>query len=81
MNVFSREMKQRQKDWAAQLQDSQQYDYLRQEVSPTHTPVRFSVSLFLQLYFNRNFNNKHNTRRTRCTTVFQIITQCKSMYK
>uniref|UniRef100_A0A3B4GGR5 Arginine-hydroxylase NDUFAF5, mitochondrial n=1 Tax=Pundamilia nyererei TaxID=303518 RepID=A0A3B4GGR5_9CICH len=63
MNVFSREMKQRQKDWAAQLQDSQQYDYLRQEVSPTHTPV----SLFLQLYFNRNFNNKHNTRRTRCT--------------
>uniref|UniRef100_A0A3B4GF57 Arginine-hydroxylase NDUFAF5, mitochondrial n=1 Tax=Pundamilia nyererei TaxID=303518 RepID=A0A3B4GF57_9CICH len=32
MNVFSREMKQRQKDWAAQLQDSQQYDYLRQEV-------------------------------------------------
>lgn len=43
MNVFSREMKQRQKDWAAQLQDSQQYDYLRQEVSPTHTPVRFSV--------------------------------------
>lgn len=32
MNVFSREMKQRQKDWAAQLQDSQQYDYLREEV-------------------------------------------------
>ncbi|XP_025764206.1 arginine-hydroxylase NDUFAF5, mitochondrial isoform X3 [Oreochromis niloticus] len=31
MNVFSREMKQRQKDWAAQLQDSQQYDYLREE--------------------------------------------------
>lgn len=33
MNVFNREMKKRQKKWAASLQDSQQYDYLREEVS------------------------------------------------
>ncbi|XP_078805179.1 arginine-hydroxylase NDUFAF5, mitochondrial isoform X1 [Oryzias latipes] len=30
--VFNREMKKRQKDWAASLQDGQQYDYLRDEV-------------------------------------------------
>ncbi|KAK2817590.1 hypothetical protein Q5P01_025781 [Channa striata] len=32
MNVFNREMKKRQKDWAARLQDGHQYDYLRDEV-------------------------------------------------
>ncbi|KAM4750222.1 LOW QUALITY PROTEIN: arginine-hydroxylase NDUFAF5, mitochondrial [Anableps anableps] len=32
MNVFNREMKRRQKNWAAVLQDSHQYDYLRDEV-------------------------------------------------
>uniref|UniRef100_A0A3Q3QDM1 Arginine-hydroxylase NDUFAF5, mitochondrial n=1 Tax=Monopterus albus TaxID=43700 RepID=A0A3Q3QDM1_MONAL len=33
VNVFNREMKKRQKNWAASLQDSHQYDYLRDEVS------------------------------------------------
>ncbi|MEQ2266988.1 NADH dehydrogenase [ubiquinone] 1 alpha subcomplex assembly factor 5 [Xenotaenia resolanae] len=32
MNVFNREMKKRQKNWAAVLQDGHQYDYLRDEV-------------------------------------------------
>ncbi|XP_054882551.1 arginine-hydroxylase NDUFAF5, mitochondrial-like [Poeciliopsis prolifica] len=32
MNVFNREMKRRQKNWAAVLLDGQQYDYLREEV-------------------------------------------------
>uniref|UniRef100_A0A3B4WAQ8 Arginine-hydroxylase NDUFAF5, mitochondrial n=1 Tax=Seriola lalandi dorsalis TaxID=1841481 RepID=A0A3B4WAQ8_SERLL len=32
MNVFNREMKKRQKNWAATLQDGHQYDYLRDEV-------------------------------------------------
>ncbi|GAA6225664.1 NADH dehydrogenase [ubiquinone] 1 alpha subcomplex assembly factor 5 [Lates japonicus] len=32
MNVFNREMKKRQKNWAASLQDGHQYDYLRDEV-------------------------------------------------
>ncbi|XP_069024177.1 arginine-hydroxylase NDUFAF5, mitochondrial [Embiotoca jacksoni] len=32
MNVFNREMKKRQKNWAACQQDSHQYDYLRDEV-------------------------------------------------
>lgn len=32
MNVFNREMKKRQKNWAASLQDGHQYDYLRAEV-------------------------------------------------
>lgn len=32
MNVFNRQMKRRQKNWAASLQDGQQYDYLRDEV-------------------------------------------------
>ncbi|XP_051237291.1 arginine-hydroxylase NDUFAF5, mitochondrial isoform X1 [Dicentrarchus labrax] len=32
MNVFNREMKKRQKNWAGSLQDGQQYDYLRDEV-------------------------------------------------
>uniref|UniRef100_A0A1A7XNP8 Arginine-hydroxylase NDUFAF5, mitochondrial n=1 Tax=Iconisemion striatum TaxID=60296 RepID=A0A1A7XNP8_9TELE len=32
MNVFNREMKRKQKNWAASLQDSHQYDYLRNEV-------------------------------------------------
>ncbi|XP_033479264.1 arginine-hydroxylase NDUFAF5, mitochondrial isoform X1 [Epinephelus lanceolatus] len=32
MNVFNREMKRRQKNWAASLQDGHQFDYLRDEV-------------------------------------------------
>ncbi|XP_059187083.1 arginine-hydroxylase NDUFAF5, mitochondrial [Centropristis striata] len=32
MNVFNREMKKRQKNWAASLRDGHQYDYLRDEV-------------------------------------------------
>uniref|UniRef100_A0A7N6C2J7 Arginine-hydroxylase NDUFAF5, mitochondrial n=1 Tax=Anabas testudineus TaxID=64144 RepID=A0A7N6C2J7_ANATE len=32
MNVFNRDMKKRQKNWAATLQDGNQYDYLRDEV-------------------------------------------------
>uniref|UniRef100_A0A1A8MAZ6 Arginine-hydroxylase NDUFAF5, mitochondrial n=3 Tax=Nothobranchius TaxID=28779 RepID=A0A1A8MAZ6_9TELE len=32
MNVFNREMKRKQKSWAASLPDSHQYDYLRDEV-------------------------------------------------
>ncbi|XP_035515588.1 arginine-hydroxylase NDUFAF5, mitochondrial [Morone saxatilis] len=32
MNVFNREMKKRQKNWASSLQDGHQYDYLRDEV-------------------------------------------------
>nr|XP_020516097.2 arginine-hydroxylase NDUFAF5, mitochondrial-like [Labrus bergylta] len=32
MNVFNREMKKRQKNWAASLQDGHHYDYLRDEV-------------------------------------------------
>lgn len=32
MNVFNREMKRRQRNWAASLQDGHQYDYLRDEV-------------------------------------------------
>ncbi|KAM4583667.1 arginine-hydroxylase NDUFAF5, mitochondrial isoform 1-T2 [Odontesthes bonariensis] len=32
MNVFNRDMKKRQKNWAASLQDAHQYDYLRDEV-------------------------------------------------
>ncbi|XP_037328016.2 arginine-hydroxylase NDUFAF5, mitochondrial [Pungitius pungitius] len=32
INVFNRDMKKRQKDWAAALRDGHQYDYLRDEV-------------------------------------------------
>ncbi|XP_034053277.1 LOW QUALITY PROTEIN: arginine-hydroxylase NDUFAF5, mitochondrial-like [Gymnodraco acuticeps] len=32
MNVFNREMKRRQKNWAASLREGNQYDYLRDEV-------------------------------------------------
>lgn len=32
MNVFDRNMKRKQKNWAAALQDAEQYDYLRTEV-------------------------------------------------
>lgn len=32
MNIFNREMKRRQKDWAASLQHTKQFDYLREEV-------------------------------------------------
>ncbi|CAJ1052800.1 arginine-hydroxylase NDUFAF5%2C mitochondrial-like [Xyrichtys novacula] len=32
MNVFNREMKKKQKNWAASLQDGHQFDYLRDEV-------------------------------------------------
>lgn len=33
MNVFNREMKKKQKNWAASLEDGHQYDYLRDEVT------------------------------------------------
>lgn len=32
MNVFNREMKKRQRNWAASQKDGHQYDYLRDEV-------------------------------------------------
>lgn len=38
MNVFNREMKKKQKNWAASLQDGHQYDYLRDQVPPGQTP-------------------------------------------
>ena len=38
MNVFDREMKRRQRKWAASLQGSQQFDYLRDEVMPSISP-------------------------------------------
>lgn len=37
MNVFNREMKKRQKNWSASLQDGNQYDYLRDEVCHSTT--------------------------------------------
>lgn len=33
MNVFNREMKKKQKNWAASLEDGHQYDYLRDQVT------------------------------------------------
>lgn len=33
MDVFDRQMKKKQKDWAASLEDGHQYDYLRDEVT------------------------------------------------
>ena len=38
MNVFDREMKRRQRKWAASLQGSQQFDYLRDEVMTSISP-------------------------------------------
>uniref|UniRef100_A0A8C6NI71 Arginine-hydroxylase NDUFAF5, mitochondrial n=1 Tax=Nothobranchius furzeri TaxID=105023 RepID=A0A8C6NI71_NOTFU len=40
MNVFNREMKRKQKSWAASLPDSHQYDYLRDEVRGHRSPGR-----------------------------------------
>lgn len=37
MNVFDRTMKRKQKEWAASLQDSDKYDYLRDEVCVDYT--------------------------------------------
>lgn len=46
VNVFNREMKKRQKNWAASLQDGGLYDYLRDEVrhgAPSPAPLCLSV--------------------------------------
>lgn len=42
--MFNREMKRRQKNWAAVLQDGHQYDYLREEVKLEFGSVRDSGS-------------------------------------
>uniref|UniRef100_A0A8C4ZMR3 Arginine-hydroxylase NDUFAF5, mitochondrial n=1 Tax=Gadus morhua TaxID=8049 RepID=A0A8C4ZMR3_GADMO len=52
MNVFDREMKRRQRKWAASLQGSQQFDYLRDEVMPSISP-QVQGSPFLS--FSRTF--------------------------
>lgn len=39
INVFNREMKKKQKNWAASLEDTHQYDYLRDEVRTGTDPV------------------------------------------
>lgn len=39
INVFNREMKKKQKNWAASLEDAYQYDYLRDEVRTRTDPV------------------------------------------
>lgn len=44
MNVFNREMKKKQKNWAASLEDGHQYDYLRDEVRTGPEPVNVNQS-------------------------------------
>lgn len=39
MNVFDRQMKKKQKNWAASLEDGHQYDYLRNEVTGPLRPL------------------------------------------
>ncbi|MGH0145589.1 UNVERIFIED_CONTAM: hypothetical protein FKN15_043303 [Acipenser sinensis] len=44
MNVFDRNMKRKQKNWAAALQDAEQYDYLRTEVGSRIADRVFDVA-------------------------------------
>lgn len=44
INVFNREMKKKQKNWAASLEEAHQYDYLRDEVRTGTDPVSSNES-------------------------------------
>lgn len=50
MNVFNREMKRRQKNWAASLEDGHQYDYLRDEVRLTDYIYSSTLELFSECF-------------------------------
>lgn len=43
MNVFDRQMKRTQKNWAAALRDRNQYDYLRDEVGACNHDNKFTA--------------------------------------
>lgn len=52
MNVFNREMKRRQKNWAASLEDGHQYDYLRDEVRLTGLHLLKYSRIILRMFPN-----------------------------
>uniref|UniRef100_A0A671VSI2 Arginine-hydroxylase NDUFAF5, mitochondrial n=1 Tax=Sparus aurata TaxID=8175 RepID=A0A671VSI2_SPAAU len=60
MNVFNREMKKRQKNWAASLQDGHQYDYLRDEVGAhRHCDVTKTFPLALDIGAGKSHIAEH----------------------
>lgn len=65
LNVFDRQMKRRQRDWAASLQDAPQFEYVREEVGSRVADRVYDVArtfpLALDLGCGRSFIAEHLT--------------------
>ncbi|XP_034045204.1 arginine-hydroxylase NDUFAF5, mitochondrial isoform X2 [Thalassophryne amazonica] len=59
LNVFDRMMKKRQKNWAASLPDSQQYDYLRDEVGSRVADRVYDVARTFRLALDVGSGKSH----------------------
>ncbi|XP_011610970.2 arginine-hydroxylase NDUFAF5, mitochondrial isoform X2 [Takifugu rubripes] len=74
INVFNREMKKKQKNWAASLEDAHQYDYLRDEVGRRVADRIYDISRSFPLSLDVGCGKSHiaehlNKRRRRLTDV------------
>lgn len=58
MNVFNREMKRRQKNWAASQPDRHQYDYLRDEVGTLVVVARLPSTVVFEPQLVPNAHGK-----------------------
>uniref|UniRef100_A0A3Q2PJE8 Arginine-hydroxylase NDUFAF5, mitochondrial n=1 Tax=Fundulus heteroclitus TaxID=8078 RepID=A0A3Q2PJE8_FUNHE len=78
MNVFNREMKRRQKNWAAVLEEGHQYDYLRDEVGSRVADRVYDIArtfpLALDIGGGKSHIAEHLSQKLRRQS--EIPTQC-----
>lgn len=73
MNVFNREMKRRQKDWAASLQQRHQYDYLREEVGARVADRVFDIARTFPLALDVGGGKSHIAEHLNTDVVQRLI--------
>ncbi|XP_024123208.1 arginine-hydroxylase NDUFAF5, mitochondrial isoform X2 [Oryzias melastigma] len=73
MNVFNRQMKRRQKNWAASLQDGQQYDYLRDEVGSRVADRVYDIARTFPLALDIGAGKSHISRHLSEEVVERLL--------
>ncbi|XP_041106808.1 arginine-hydroxylase NDUFAF5, mitochondrial isoform X1 [Polyodon spathula] len=73
MNVFDRNMKRKQKNWAAALEDAEQYDYLRREVGSRIADRVFDVARTFPLALDVGCGRSHIAHHLNKETVEKLF--------
>ncbi|TWW59145.1 Arginine-hydroxylase NDUFAF5, mitochondrial [Takifugu flavidus] len=73
INVFNREMKKKQKNWAASLEDAHQYDYLRDEVGRRVADRIYDISRSFPLSLDVGCGKSHIAEHLNKEIVHQMI--------